>query len=233
MRVIVGRLLLMVRFPISQFDFRNQKCCILVGQEYTVKISTALHRALQDRTFELDSLIPPEERQKFVDGRHPNNANVLLDGILAHPFVREFSHLLDLGFLPMRIASKLGEMQRAGACRHKYVSFEVVPPALNSRLEIRGEEHYADILGFPCYLGNSEHANVVYRGDDFDAASNIDGLHHTSCGDWQALFIAAKLSCRAQWAACRGPMVQARQHLHLAQDYSKVFESRISPNVHR
>ena len=77
----------------------------------------------------------------------------------------------------MRIASKLGEMQRAGACRHKYVSFEVVPPALNSRSEIRGEEHYADILGFPCYLGNSEHANVVYHGDDFDAASNIDGLH--------------------------------------------------------
>ena len=97
--------------------------------------------------------------------------------------------------------SKVANQKRNHNLR-QYVSFEVVLPALNSRLEIRGEEHYADILGFPCYLGNSEHANVVYRGDDFDAASNIDGLHHTSCGDWQALVIAAKLSCRAQWAAC-------------------------------
>jgi hypothetical protein len=143
-----------------------------------VKISTALHRAFQARTFELDSLIPPEERQNFVDGRHPNNANVLLDGIFAHPFVREFSHLLDLGFLPMRIASKLGEMQRAGACRHKYSAFRPkLFKARNPRWRALRLSH-ADILGFPCYLGNSEHANVVYRGDDFDAASNINGLHH-------------------------------------------------------
>ena len=68
-------------------------------------------------------------------------------------------------------------MERAGACMHKYVSFQVMPPALNSRLEIRDEEYYTEILGMPCYLGNSEHANVVYRGNNFDAASDIDGLH--------------------------------------------------------
>jgi hypothetical protein len=35
------------------------------------------------------------------------------------------------------------------ACRHEYASFQVVPPALNSRLEIPGEEHYT-----ACWLWN-------------------------------------------------------------------------------
>jgi hypothetical protein len=37
---------------------------------------------------------------------------------------------------------QIGRDAAGWACRHKYALFQVVPPALNSRLEIRGEEHY-------------------------------------------------------------------------------------------
>jgi hypothetical protein len=73
-----------------------------------VKVSTALHRAFESGGFHVSSLIPEDERAAFVDKKHPKNIFALLDAIMAHPDVQEFSTLLGLGFLPLRIASKLG-----------------------------------------------------------------------------------------------------------------------------
>ena len=73
-----------------------------------VKISTALHRAFESGGFHVSSLIPEDERATFVNKRQPKNIFALLDAIMAHPDVQEFSTLLGLGFLPLRIASKLG-----------------------------------------------------------------------------------------------------------------------------
>jgi hypothetical protein len=84
---------------------------------------------------------------------------------MAHPDVQEFSTLLGLGFLPLRIASKLGEMERAGACRDKYVSFRINPPVLNFRAQNRAEANYGSMFGMPSYLANSDIAEVGYRGD--------------------------------------------------------------------
>ena len=75
--------------------------------------------------------------------------------------------------------------RRAAAQMHKYVAFQVKAPALQRREEVRSAEHYADILGMPCYLGNSHVSEVVYRGNDFTAAAKatesrkhcvVDGL---------------------------------------------------------
>jgi hypothetical protein len=73
--------------------------------------------------------------------------------------------------VPLRIACKEGELERAGACMHKYVAFEVKAPALQHREEVRSAEYYADIFGMPCYTGNSDVSDVVYRGNDFAAAA--------------------------------------------------------------
>ena len=79
------------------------------------------------------SLLPQSKRQDFEDQQHPLNVSdllVMLDGILANPLVKECTDLLELGFLPLRIAWKLGEHERAGACMHKYVAFQAKAPAL-------------------------------------------------------------------------------------------------------
>ena len=54
----------------------------------------------------------------------------MLDGIKAHPWMKECIDLLELGFVPLRIACKEGELERAGACMHKYVAFQAKAPAL-------------------------------------------------------------------------------------------------------
>jgi hypothetical protein len=136
-----------------------------------VKISTALHRAFKGGGFQVSSLMPEDERAAFDAKKHPKNIFALLDAITAHPDVQEFSTLLGLGFLPLRTANKLGEMERAGACRDKYVSFRIKPPVLNFRAQKRAEANYGSMFGMPCYLANSEIAEVGYRGDLVDAAA--------------------------------------------------------------
>ena len=107
-----------------------------------VKISTALHKAFESGGFQVSSLIPEDERAAFVQKKQPKDIFALLDAITAHPAVQEFSTLLGLGFLPLRIASKLGEMERAGACRYKYVSFRINPPVLTkTRARNRAPAH--------------------------------------------------------------------------------------------
>ena len=109
-----------------------------------VKISTALHRAFESGRFQVSSLIPSDQRTAFVNKQHPDNVFALLDAISAHPDVLEFTTLTKLGFVPCRIASKLGEMERAGACMHKSVSFRINPPVLYYRAddtETRADAH--------------------------------------------------------------------------------------------
>ena len=123
------------------------------------------------------SLLPQSKRQDFEDQQHPLNVSdllVMLDGILANPLVKECTDLLELGFLPLRIAWKLGEHERAGACMHKYVAFQAKAPALQCRAENRSEDHYTTIFGMTSYIGNSHVAEVVYRGDDFSAAAQAN-----------------------------------------------------------
>jgi hypothetical protein len=156
-----------------------------------VLVSTALHRQFESGKFhmrQLASLLSQEMRSFLDDNKRAvplDNLLVILDGFKAHPWFTECIDLLKLGFVPMRIACKLGEQERAGACMHKYVAFKVKGPALQRREEVRSAEHYADILGMPCYLGNSHVSEVVYRGNDFTAAAEatesrqhrvVDGL---------------------------------------------------------
>jgi len=146
-------------------------CCWSSSGFCPVRISTALHRAFESGGFDVSSLIPLNERTAFDKKQHPADICALLDAIMAHPHVQEFIALIELGFIPLRMASKLGEMERAGACTHKYVSFRIQQPVLNHRAQARAEAHYRNILGMPCYLANSAVAEVGYRGDSFRAAS--------------------------------------------------------------
>ena len=57
---------------------------------------------------------------------------------------------------------------------HKYVAFQVKAPALQRREEVRNAEHYAEIFGMPCYIGNSHVTDVVHRGNDFTAAAETN-----------------------------------------------------------
>jgi len=135
-----------------------------------VRISTALHRAFESGGFQVESggfqvssLIPSNERTAFVNKQHPKNIFALLDATMAHPDVQEFIALFaltKLGFIPLRMASKLGEMERAGACRDKYVSLRINPPVLNVRAQKRAEALYGIMFGMPCYLANSANAEV-------------------------------------------------------------------------
>ena len=78
----------------------------------------------------------PSRVSNFSARKRDINVSDQLDGMLANPLIKEFTNLLDLGFLPLRIASKFGEQERAGACMHKYMAFQVEAPALQCRAEI-------------------------------------------------------------------------------------------------
>ena len=149
-----------------------------------VQVCTALHREFQSGKFQMKQLgsnLPQSLRVFLEDPKRSiklDDLLVMLNGIRAHPWMQECIHLLELGFVPLRIACKEGELERAGACMHKYVAFQIKAPALQQREEVRSAEHYAEIFGMPCYIGNSDVTDVVYRGNDFTAAAANASRQH-------------------------------------------------------
>ena len=98
----------------------------------------ALHEAL-----ELNSRELTHSRKGSVDTDHfctpsvtvkrklsDKRAQKILDieRIMKIPFVAEFCTLSELGFIPYSMATKLGELQRQGACANHVAAFKVVDP---------------------------------------------------------------------------------------------------------
>jgi hypothetical protein len=63
------------------------------------------------------------------------------------------------------MATKLGELQRQGACANHLVGFKVVDPKFSEIPAVSPtSEDYVSIFGFDCYTGCSKMGRVVYRG---------------------------------------------------------------------
>lgn len=77
------------------------------------------------------------------------------------------------------MASKLGELQRRGACRHPVFAVAVCPPQFDSVPPHAGAEHFSTMFGLPdVFTGCSVVGRVVLRCAEFDVAfKNAAGLH--------------------------------------------------------
>ncbi len=93
--------------------------------------------------------------------------------------------MIELGFIPLSIACKQGELERRSACQFDFCTFKVIPPKISviPPMDQRSRQDFVPILGCSCYTACSDMGRVVYRGNDAVAATN---------GDWD-LIIKSKL----------------------------------------
>jgi len=97
------------------------------------------------------------------------------------PAIQEFDALLELRLLPMRLATKTGEIWRQGACANKFLSVDFCPPAFTAVPEAASKEHFTDLFGLKnLFTGCSDMARVKYRGNDIDAAAAVSCDHFVS-----------------------------------------------------
>ena len=96
-----------------------------IGSDFVpVKIPNLLNDAINANAgnFDILDLCAPSVtvKRKLSDKR----AQKILDieRIMKIPFVAEFCTLLELGFIPYSMATKLGELQRQGACANHLVA---------------------------------------------------------------------------------------------------------------
>ncbi len=88
-----------------------------IGDHFVpVQIDTMLHSAFKTGCFDVDSIFVPSHCVKRTLSARRSKKIQDIEGILQFPMIQEWCALLDLGFVPLCMASKLGELQRQGAC---------------------------------------------------------------------------------------------------------------------
>ena len=92
----------------------------------------------------------------------------LLDILTA---IKEWCSLIEMGFIPRCMASKLGELERRGACRHPMFGAAVCPPCFPAEPRSAGPQHFCALFGLPSvFTGCSVVGRVVFRCGDLKFA---------------------------------------------------------------
>jgi hypothetical protein len=88
--------------------------------------------------------------------------------------MRQWGALLDLGLLPMCLASKTGELMRRGACAASFLSVAMRPPRFESPPPLADRSNFVSLFGpeevFTGVTGCSDMGQVKYRGNSLDDA---------------------------------------------------------------
>ncbi len=106
----------------------------------------------------------------FKKSPNQTNYNALVE-YCKHPVLQQYFELFDLGFMPMKVASKLGELERQGArASSRYMSLCFCPPIFLSTPAQAEYKHFLKIFGLHAFRGCSDIGHVAYRGDSLDAA---------------------------------------------------------------
>ena len=99
------------------------------GSEFIpVKIPNLLNDAINAGNFDILDFCAPSVTVKRKLSNKRAQKILAIERIMEIPFVAEFCTLLELGFIPYSMATKLGELQRQGACANHLVAFKVVDP---------------------------------------------------------------------------------------------------------
>lgn len=133
-----------------------------------------LHSAFKTGCFHIDSIFQPSVSKNRTLGARRSKKIQDIEGILQLPMIQEWCALLDLGFVPLCMASKLGELQRQGACANELIAFKV------SQSE---EEHeIIELFQHSCYCGPGKMGRVLYRGNNWEEACQSDGWEFIAVG---------------------------------------------------
>ena len=146
-----------------------------IGDDFIpVQIDTMIHSAFKSGCFSVDSIFEPSVCVNRTLKARRSQKIQDIEAIQQIPMLQEWCALLDLGFVPLCMAGKLGELQRQGACANKLIAFKV------SQSE---EEHeIIELFQHSCYSGRSKMGRVVYRGNDWEDACQSDGWEFIAVG---------------------------------------------------
>ena len=146
-----------------------------IGDRFVpVQIDTMLHSAFKTGCFDVESIFVPSHCVKRTLSARRSNKIQDIEGILKIPMIQEWCEFLELGFVPLCMASKLGELQRQGACANKLIAFKV------SQSE---EEHeIIELFQQSCYSGRGKMGRVLYRGNNWEEACQSEGWEFIAVG---------------------------------------------------
>jgi hypothetical protein len=95
-----------------------------------------------------------------------------LEAALKHPAMQQWGALLDLGLLPMCLATKLGELQREGACAASFLGVAMCLPCFAAPPPRADRTHFTSLFGVDeVFTGCSDMGIVTYRGNSIVAAA--------------------------------------------------------------
>jgi hypothetical protein len=101
-----------------------------------------------------------------------------LQAVMERPAMQQWGALLELGLLPMRMASKNGELMRGGACAASCLSVAMRPPVFDTPPPSADKSHFVSLFGLDeVFSGCSDMGEVIYRGNsiiDAVAAPSVD-----------------------------------------------------------
>jgi hypothetical protein len=97
-----------------------------IGDDFIpVQTDTMIHSAFKSGCFSVDSIFEPSVCVNRTLSARRSQKIQDIEAIQQIPMLQEWCALLDLGFVPLCMASKLEELQRQVACANELIAFKV------------------------------------------------------------------------------------------------------------